>query len=265
VATSAGETHFSLVILCYRGGQAVVPFVRETHALLSAYRSPRRSRLAFELILVGNYDPGAADPTPDVVRHLAAELPFVHALTLPKQGMMGWDMKSGLSCASGEFVGVVDGDGQFPPTSVVDCLRGLEEGTVDFIKTYRVQRDDGALRRVISTIYNVLFRMLFGGSFRDANSKPKIIRRSRLTELVLRSDDWFIDAEMMIQAMDKGLRMAEVPVHFHALTVRPSFVRFRAIREFTYNLIRYWLVRRGWLTPSRTAMDLPDKTNVAPR
>jgi glycosyltransferase involved in cell wall biosynthesis len=252
VAGSVGATHFSLVILCYRSGESVAPFVRETHALLSTYRSAARPRLAFELILVGNYDSGANDSTPDVVRRLALELPFVRALTLPKQGMMGWDMKSGLRCASGEFVGVVDGDGQFPPSSVVDCLRGLESGTVDFIKTYRVQRDDGAVRRLISGVYNVLFRVLFGGSFRDANSKPKIIRRSKLAELALHSDDWFIDAEMMIQAMDKGLRMAEVPVHFHALTDRPSFVKVRAIREFTYNLIRYWFVRRGWLTPAST-------------
>ena len=106
-------------------------------------------------------------------------------------------------------------------------------------KTYRVIRDDGLYRRLISTVYNALFSVLFGFKVRDINSKPKIIRRDKYKLLHLESDDWFADAEIVIRARELGLKIGETPVHFSINDNRGSFVKPKAILEFTSNLLRY--------------------------
>ena len=152
---------------------------------------------------------------------------------------MGWDMRMGLDAARGDYIGVIDGDGQFPVEAVVACLLKAEMENLDLTKTYRVRRDDGVYRRLISYVYNGLFKLLFGLQIHDVNSKPKIIRREKYKLLDLQSDDWFADAEIMIRAREAGLTIGEIPVHFALNDMRNSFVKPAALFEFMSNLIRY--------------------------
>ena len=121
----------------------------------------------------------------------------------------------GLDAARGTYIGVIDGDGQFPPESIIACLLKCELEDLDLTKTYRVIRDDGLYRRFISAVYNAIFSLLFGFKVRDINSKPKIIRRDKYELLQLESDDWFADAEIVIRARELGLKIGETPVHFY--------------------------------------------------
>ena len=143
---------------------------------------------------MGNYVEGSDDETPQVVKKLAAGSDNIRTVIRPKQGMMGWDMRMGLDAARGKYIGVIDGDGQFPPESIIACLLKCELEDLDMAKTYRVIRDDGLYRRFISAVYNGIFSLLFGFKVRDVNSKPKIIRRDKYELLHLESDDWFADA-----------------------------------------------------------------------
>jgi len=118
--------------------------------------------------------------------------------------MMGWDMRMGLNAARGEYLGVIDGDGQFPVEAVIACLLKAEMEGLDLTKTYRFRRDDGIYRRMISYTYNGPFKLFFGLQIDDVNSKPKIIRREKYELLNLESDDWFADAEIMIRAKQES-------------------------------------------------------------
>ena len=227
------EPHFSLVVLCYRSGQSIIPFVERLQRTLS------RCNFSWELVLVGNYIEGSDDETPQVVTKLAETSPNIRTVIRPKQGMMGWDMRMGLDAARGTYIGVIDGDGQFPPESIIACLLKCELEDLDRTKKYPVIRDDGLYRRFISTTYNAIFSLLFGFKVRDINSKPKIIRRDKYELLHLQSDDWFADAEIIIRARELGLKIGETPVHFHLNDNRSSFVKPKAILEFTSNLLRY--------------------------
>ena len=227
------EPHFSLVVLCYRSGKNIIPFVERLQRTLS------RCNFTWELVLVGNYIEGSDYETPEVVTKLAENSDNIRTVIRPKQGMMGWDMRMGLDAARGTYIGVIDGDGQFPPESIVACLLKCELEDLDFTKTYRVVRDDGLYRRFISMVYNTMFSLLFGFKVRDINSKPKIIRRDKYELLHLQSDDWFADAEMVIRARELGLKIGETPVHFSVNDKRGSFVTPKAILEFTSNLLRY--------------------------
>lgn len=244
-AKEAGpDVEFSLVVLCYGAGLDAVPFVESIHRNLELLAVP------WELVLVGNHWPGRADPTPAVVRELAGRLPRTRALTLEKQGGMGWDMRTGLAVCRGRYLGVIDGDGQFPVDSVLAALARMRAGGFDLVKTWRVARRDGVYRRFVSRVYNGLFRILFPAyEGNDVNSKPKLLTRELYRDLDLQSDGWFIDAEIVLGSLERRARISEVPIEFAALETRPSFVRAPAVLEFLSQLFAYRFGTRARGTP----------------
>ena len=225
----------SVVVLCYRSGGAARSFAAGiSKALLDAGIDN------YQLVLVGNYVAGSGDTTPDVVRELAAGDPRIVCSAVAKQGMMGWDLRSGLALATGEHVAVIDGDGQVLVEDLGRVYRLLREQGLDLAKTYRRHRGDGLKRKLLSLVFNGLFHVLFPGlPVRDINAKPKIMTRSAFERLTLQSDDWFIDAEILIQARSLGFRIGETETEFLGLTGRRSFVRMAAVFEFLRNLWRY--------------------------
>ena len=127
----------------------------------------------WEIILVGNYLEGADDRTPDIVRNIAAQDQHIKAITKEKEGMMGWDMKRGLEVATGRAIAITDGDGQFPLKDIALVYKKLIDENLDMVKTYRIKRSDGLCRFILSTAYNMIFKIMFPGfTCCDANSKP---------------------------------------------------------------------------------------------
>jgi len=232
----------SVVILCYRAEDFATVFASEMKRVLAD------RGLTYELVLVGNYHKKYAgkDRTPQIITALAENDTNIRAVAKEKEGMMGWDMRTGLNAATADTIAVIDGDGQMPAEDVVRVYDKLIDGGYDMVKTYRDLRQDGSKRIIISKIYNFLLKSLFPGvSVRDANSKPKIFTRDALRRLELTSGDWFIDAEMAIRSNYLGLSVGEIPTNFYENKNRSSFVRTSTILEFLKNLatyrIKYWL------------------------
>lgn len=225
----------SVVVLCYRSGEAARLYAERIGQVLRGAGIDK-----YQLVLVGNHVAGGGDMTPDVVRELAAGDPRIVCSAVEKQGMMGWDMRSGLSLATGEHLAVIDGDGQILVEDLVRIYRLLREQGLDLVKTYRTRRGDGLKRKLLSWGFNGLFHVLFPGfPVRDVNAKPKILTRSAYERLALQSDDWFIDAEILIQARRLGFRIGEIETEFLGLSGRRSFIGMAAVVEFLVNLVRY--------------------------
>jgi glycosyltransferase involved in cell wall biosynthesis len=227
---------FSIVILCYRAEDSIRDFVARLMELLSTAKISN-----YELILVANYHPNSNDRTPDIVREISQTNSRVKYLARPKEGMMGWDMQSGLKLAIGNYIAVIDGDGQMPIEDLLKVYQKIKRENLDLVKTYRVVRGDGVWRKFISFVFNFFAFLLFPGiKSKDINAKPKIFTREALEKLNLTSDDWFIDAEIMIQARRRHFKIGEIPTTFKGLgDSRSSFVKPGAILEFLKNLIKF--------------------------
>lgn len=231
----------SVVILCYHSADVVRDLVAQVE------RELEEAKIDYELVLVGNYMPGdTKDQTPVVLRELAANKPRFRVVAKEKQGMMGWDMRSGLESATGRHIAVIDGDGQMPMSDVIKVYLVLQVGKYDLVKTFRAQRDDGFYRRTISGIYNFLFRLLYPAAhvFRDINSKPKVMTREAYQRIHLVSNDWFTDAEIMIEALRHNLSVGEVSTVFYKNERRGTFVPVSALYEFLSNLIYYRFIKK---------------------
>lgn len=240
-AKSPMSPELSVVVLCYRSGDEARSCAARIGQVLA-----EAGIGSYQLVLVGNYVAGSGDippdTTPDVVRELAAGDPRIVCSAVEKQGMMGWDMRSGLALATGDCLAIIDGDGQVLVEDLVRIYRLLREQRLDLAKTYRSRRGDGLKRKLFSLVFNGLFHVLFPGlAVRDINAKPKLLTRAAYERLSLQSGDWFIDAEIMIQARRLGFRIGEIETEFLGLTGRRSFVKLSAVVEFLGNLARYRL------------------------
>lgn len=230
----------SVVVLCYRAEELAREFVAQLT------RELNEARLDYELVLVANFHAGSSDRTPQIVRELAAANPRIKVVARVKEGMMGWDMRAGLEAVTGRHLAVIDGDGQMPSSDIVKVYQVLQVGGYDLVKTFRAQRHDGWYRATISRLYNLLFRVLFPPSagFRDINSKPKVMTRRAYQAMQLQSNDWFTDAEIMLEALRLHLKVGEVSTIFYKNERRASFVPPSAIWEFLRNLLYYRFRRR---------------------
>jgi glycosyltransferase involved in cell wall biosynthesis len=229
----------SAIVLCYRAGESILSVVGPLHEQL------RESGVPFEMVLVANYDPDREDVTPGIVEEFAAAHENVRTVQDPKEGAMGWDMRRGLDAATGQYMIVIDGDAQNPVEDVLRMYREMRRTGTDVMKGRRTSRFDGPYRRLISWVYNALFLLLFRTrGLWDINGKPKGLTRTAFDRIELRSDDWFIDAEIVLQAQRAGLRVTEMPVVFNRNEERASFVRLGAIGEFIRNMFRARLQKR---------------------
>ena len=230
----------SAIVLGYRAGDSLLRVVEPLHQQLD------ESGVDYELVIVANHWPNEPDTTPDVATHFAAGKPTVRTVLGEKRGAMGWDMRAGFAAAHGDTIVVIDGDSQNPVDDVLRAYELLVSSGADFVKGRRVTRLDSMYRRLVSVAYNSMFRVIFPKTWRlwDINGKPKAITRAAYEQLDLEANDWFLDAEMVLSALDRNLRIVELPVAFYPNNERASFVRPSAIVEFALNMARRRFKRR---------------------
>lgn len=227
----------SVIILCYRSGEYVRIFYKKVSDILC------QNNLDYEIVLVGNYRPETNDNTPEIVKEISASDSRVRTVIKEKkkpEQAMGWDMRSGFEAATGQTIAVIDGDGQMPPEDIPKLYDKLTKEHLDLCKGRRISRGDGLYRQFVSIVFNALMHLLFPGIVsNDINGKPKIFSREAYEKMKLKSNDWFIDAEIMLRARHFGMRVGEIEVKFHENEKRQSFISFKANFEFIKNIILY--------------------------
>lgn len=188
--------------------------------------------VAFELILVDN---GSSDGTGEAIDRLA--LPEARKAVEAERGF-GRAVLRGLTEARGEVVGFMPGDGQVAPEDLVGLYRAMVARGAALAKVRRSRRQDGLARWLVSLACNLSFRLLFGLATWDVNGSPKLMRRDLYESLALRSQDWFLDAEIMIGCARRRVTYVEVPVTFRPRASGASNVRWSTAFEFLGNMGR---------------------------
>lgn len=232
----------SVVILCFQAGNKIYKFLNDVIKNLDLLTSN------WEIVLVGNYVEGALDETPRIVKEIAATNHKIKSVAIKKNGWMGWDARKGLELCTGEIIAIIDGDEQMVAEDITRAYHQLKQSNADIVKSFRKKRYDPWIRRANSYIYNIIFNMLFPGyPIRDVHSKPKMFCRQIYEQLQLTANDWFFDAEIMIQARRHKWKLLEFPTTFYRAPYRKSFVRLSAVFEFAKNLfiarIREFFIR----------------------
>ncbi len=229
----AKKVELSIAIPFYNEEENVDAVVREMCSLLE------KEQITYELVLVNN---GSRDKTGELLDKM--ENPSVRVVHLIANAGYGGGIITGLHYCKGAYLGYTWGDNQIKAEDVAHIYKSLKEDGADWGKGTRVKRYYSFQRKIISKIYNIIYKTVFNVNSKDINGVPKIFKRETYQMLDIISTDWFIDAEIMYKSQKQNLKFIEIPVIFHERTKGGSNVNMLTVVEFVVNLIQFWRDKR---------------------
>jgi glycosyltransferase involved in cell wall biosynthesis len=167
----------------------------------------------YEIIIVND---GSIDRTGEIGERLAAEIREVRVVhNQPNRGY-GGAVARGLTEARMEWIFFTDGDGQFDLAELPKLIDLLD--VCDFAVGYRLKRADPWIRSVNGYCWGVLVRLMFGLKVRDIDCAFKLLPKSLINAIELRSQGALVSTELLAKAHYRGLRIAEVGVSHYPRT-----------------------------------------------
>ena len=161
----------------------------------------------FEVIIV---DDGSPDRAGEIADELAARHPAVSVIHHEQNLGYGAAVRSGLAASTKEWICFTDGDDEYDLFDLPNLWRLRRH--YELIITFRYVRRYSGLRILISWVYNRVLRVLFFTRFRDISTGLRLVRRSVVADLDLRSSSPFIGAEIAILTALKGYPVGEVGI-----------------------------------------------------
>ena len=110
----------------------------------------------------------------------------------------------------------MDADLPFDPRdALARGIHAMHVSRADMIAAYRIDRTTEGFRRALySYVYNFLIGALFGFAHRDINFSFKLIRRTALHSIELRSEGSLIDAELLVKARNLGFVIQQIGLDY---------------------------------------------------
>jgi glycosyltransferase involved in cell wall biosynthesis len=201
------EMDFSLVIPFYNPGRRLA---RHVQAVVDALRT---DQVTFEVIAVSD---GSTDGSPASI----AGIDQVRIIELPGNQGKGAALRVGLAQGKGRYLGFIDGDGDIPARQLSHFLAAIRSGDPDVVLGSKLHPGSDVvyppLRRLYSSGYQQLTRLLFRLPTRDTQTGIKLIRRETLAAVLPRMVEkrFAFDLELLVVARRMGYRsFVEIPVH----------------------------------------------------
>lgn len=161
----------------------------------------------FEIIIL---DDASTDDTAQIAESLRQEHPeFVHVLTHATNQGIAVTFEELLQAATKEQVFDVPADGEYPPEALLEIVPMLDE--YDIVICNRRVKEYTAYRRIVSKMYRLLPKILFGVELYDPGS-TKCRIRTVIAEIPVTSKGVFVEAERLIRAARRGFRIGKVDI-----------------------------------------------------
>ncbi len=208
----------SLVVPFYNEAGNILPLAERSVDVLRGIGRP------FEFILVND---GSTDSTAAEIAQASQRWPECVELQMEKNVGQARALLAGLTAARGDYLLMMDGDGQNDPRDFPILLELVDSGAVDLACGWRVDRHDSTLRRIMSRVANRVRGALLQDGVHDAGCQLRVMRREVRTA--------FFPMELMQSfipalAVAAGFRVGEKPVRHHA----------RKYGDSKYGLGRLW-------------------------
>lgn len=201
----------------------VLPVYDEARVLEATFAElvPRLEALgkSFEIVCV---DDGSSDDSWAILERLAAADERVRIDRLPRNQGKGAAVRKGMMAAEGELQLFMDADLSTPLDEMAGFLGALESGYDVVIGNRRgpgarITRHQPWIRETLGRGFTVVTRVLLAPGVHDFTCGFKAFRREAAREIFARSslNGWAFDAELVVIAHARGLRLAQVPVAWH--------------------------------------------------
>lgn len=189
----------------------VIPCHNEATAIGKVVEDFRRALPGARIIVVDN---ASTDGTASVAHEHGADVVAEH-----RRGKGNALLRGFRAVEDQEYIVMVDGDGTYDAESARGLVTTCRQHA-DMVVATRLEQFSGDAFPMLHGIGNkgfvLLVRLLFGVSTRDLFSGYRVLRREMIRSLPLISRGFQIDAEISLQAIERGYRVAETAVPYTA-------------------------------------------------
>lgn len=183
--------------------------------LLSHIEKKDLKRYETRLIIVNN---ASTDATNEIAKTLAHRHKNIEVINLPHKGR-GRAIRACWLKSTADVLAYMDVDLSADLRFLKSLLNAVAYEGADIAIGSRLAKGAKvsgrtALREIMSRGYNLLTRLLFCASFKDAQCGFKAISKPAFTRLepLIQNQNWFFDSELLIVADKSGMRVAEIPI-----------------------------------------------------
>ena len=209
-------------------------------AIMEALESASLVAERYEVVVV---DDGSSDATAAIVEALSGTYGDAVRLIRNEHNLgYGPTVRRAWAAARMEWLLFTDSDCQFDLREVAELVP-LTDGA-DIVTGWRRDRQDPWLRRLNAHLFNLAGRIAFGTRVKDIDCAFKLMRTSMLRELDLTANSAMVNTELLYQARQHGVDVAERPVthlprRFGEASGGDLKVIVRALREFAAMRVRF--------------------------
>lgn len=154
---------------------------------------------------------GSTDRTQAVLDELESRNAGLVCLRHDRRQGYGAAIRTGLSAATTDLVGWMDGDGQYDPRDFHELLSRIDAGASGAIGV-RTKRADPGHRRALGKVGSFVASRICGLDLVDADAGLKLFDRRTVDLSDLRSNGSYISTEVLRRASGNGY-VAQVPIH----------------------------------------------------
>lgn len=213
----------SFVVPVYNGSRTVGLVVDR---IVTAYATAR-----IEIILVND---GSDDESEAVCSKLAEKFPqVVRFIQLSRNFGEHNAVLSGLSLSAGEYIAVLDDDGQNPPEEIARMLESLKRTNSDVVYGHYIEKQHSWFRNMGSRFNNRIATLMLGKPKKLYLSSFKVMNRFVVKEIVKYKGPFpYIDG--LIYRTTR--RIEQIPVEHLASVQGPSRYTFRKLVGLWLNM-----------------------------
>jgi len=215
---------------CYNEEENIIPLWKEIDEVCKELH--KKKDYTFEIIFV---DDGSTDSTYEKLKRLP-----IKVIKFRKN----FGQSAAIDCifkqARGDYIVLLDGDGQNDPKDIPKLIEKIEETGYDCIGGWRKNRKDSFSKRFISKGANLLRKIFFSDKIRDSGGTLKIYRKECLGDLNLMGEMHRFIPQLLIM---KGFKVDEIEVnHRERKTGKTKYGFARMLKGFLDLLvITFWM------------------------
>ena len=222
----------------------VVPVYNERNTLVEVLRRMRAVELPDgiekEIIVV---DDGSTDGSVDVLRQLGDST--VRVVTHAKNRGKGAAVRTGIQVATGDYILIQDADLEYDPEDWPKMIAPVQRGRARVVYGSRFtgeRRNMLFLHWIGNRLLSFVTNLLYNTTLSDMETCYKLVDRSLMLELSLRSNRFDIEPEITAKILKRRIRIYEVPISYTGrefdegkkITWRDGFAALWALAKFRF-------------------------------